>query len=502
MRFCGHCLRGLLLVLVTLPAAVPSVAQSINISEIIKQAEQGDAKARRRLGEAYRNGEGVPSNYAEASRWFRKAADQGDAGAELDLGEAYVRGQGVAMDSAEAARWYRKAAEQQYEDTHSSSSSADEAVHHSTAELIKKAVSGDAMAQYTLGLAYANGDGLSQNKGEAAEWFLKAAQQGLAQAQNAYGEIQNDAAVAVYWFRKAAEQGDATAQYNLAKLQAEAEAAAQRRAEELHNSVREALTHINQNLRSSHEFYDWLSAEKLSVSTDSVLGDKLIVSYDVRHQAPQDKASRTIHHVAELRLADLDIDSVDLNDRTIYSDVRINCKGNTACGTDNGEKLRQLPLFCKGGSALEVADYLKRILLITQGKAAPEIKHQPTEKEIVAYLQSNIAPSMHLVGNITGFNRRFSLEGDELVMRLDLRSDSPRTGHLVMRIKLSQLTDTVVASGSRIQLLCSAARTGLLNCVTDSSGDAFPHIEIDGVFNSQEVAPLLKRLIQLHAGDR
>jgi TPR repeat protein len=39
----------------------------------------------------YREGEGVPQNYAEALKWFRKAADQGNANAQFKLGIMYRR---------------------------------------------------------------------------------------------------------------------------------------------------------------------------------------------------------------------------------------------------------------------------------------------------------------------------------------------------------------------------------------------------------------------------
>jgi len=44
------------------------------------------------------------------ARWFHKAADQGHASAQSALGSMYSRGQGVPHDYGEAIRWYRKAA--------------------------------------------------------------------------------------------------------------------------------------------------------------------------------------------------------------------------------------------------------------------------------------------------------------------------------------------------------------------------------------------------------
>jgi len=60
----------------------------------------------------YYQGKGVPQDYAEAVRRYRKAADQGHAWAQDGIGYMYSQGKGVPQDYAEAARWYRKAADQ------------------------------------------------------------------------------------------------------------------------------------------------------------------------------------------------------------------------------------------------------------------------------------------------------------------------------------------------------------------------------------------------------
>ena len=60
----------------------------------------------------YSDGKGVPQDYDEAVKWYRKAADQGLAEAQFDLGLIYQKGQSVAQDYGEAVMWYRKAAAQ------------------------------------------------------------------------------------------------------------------------------------------------------------------------------------------------------------------------------------------------------------------------------------------------------------------------------------------------------------------------------------------------------
>jgi TPR repeat protein len=117
-----------------------------DVAELKKQAAAGDAKAQNSLGNMYANGTGVPQNYTEAVKWYRKAANQGFADAQLNLGSAYDQGQGVARDEGAAADWFRKAADQ-----------------------------GLSVAQYNLGIRFALGTGVMQSYGEAYFWLSVAA---------------------------------------------------------------------------------------------------------------------------------------------------------------------------------------------------------------------------------------------------------------------------------------------------------------------------------------
>jgi uncharacterized protein len=76
-------------------------------------ADRGDPTAQWRLGRMYYYGLGVPMDWAETLRWYRKAAEQGHAAAQYDLGNVYYHGLGVPPENyAEAMRWYREAAKQ------------------------------------------------------------------------------------------------------------------------------------------------------------------------------------------------------------------------------------------------------------------------------------------------------------------------------------------------------------------------------------------------------
>ena len=108
----------------------------------------------------YANGKGVPQDYAEAVKWYRRAAGQGDALAQHNLGAMYANGEGVPQDYAEAVKGYRLAAEQGY-----------------------------ALAQHNLGAMYANSKGVPQDYAEAVKWYRLAAEQGYALAQNSLGAM-------------------------------------------------------------------------------------------------------------------------------------------------------------------------------------------------------------------------------------------------------------------------------------------------------------------------
>ena len=84
---------------------------------------------------------------------------------------------------------------------------------------------GNRYAQFFLGQAYHEGDGVPKDLTEAAKWWRKAAEQGLAMAQSSLGQayhegdgVPKDLTEAAKWYRKAAEQGYLDAQYSLAFL--------------------------------------------------------------------------------------------------------------------------------------------------------------------------------------------------------------------------------------------------------------------------------------------
>lgn len=89
-------------------------------------------------------------------------------------------------------------------------------------QVIRLANQGDAIAQNSLGVMYAQGKGVRQDYQKAVEWYTKAANQGDAIAQFNLGlmysegqGVRQDYQKAFEWYTKAANQGFAIAQYNL-----------------------------------------------------------------------------------------------------------------------------------------------------------------------------------------------------------------------------------------------------------------------------------------------
>ena len=85
-------------------------------------------------------------------------------------------------------------------------------------QLREKALQGDAKSQFSLGLAYEDGDGVPKNIPEAMRWYQLAAEQGHRSAQYNLGLLyrkDNQYANAIYWYKKAVDQGHLRATFNL-----------------------------------------------------------------------------------------------------------------------------------------------------------------------------------------------------------------------------------------------------------------------------------------------
>ncbi|MBW2117051.1 MAG: SEL1-like repeat protein, partial [Deltaproteobacteria bacterium] len=251
-----------------------------------KAAEKGYADAQNYVGLMYDEGKGVRRDERESLKWFQKAADQGHAGAQryialikdaqkekrkekieirslFDKGLAYYdnkdyqealkwlqradekghpeaqtyialirnarkekRKEGIETQSLfdkgleyydnkdfqEALKWFQQA----YQKGHPGAQKYIALIHDAREEKRKEKISTQTL--FDKGLEYYN----YESYGEALGFFLKAAEQGDANAQNYAGLIydagkgvKKDEIEAIKWFQKAAEQGHKFARYNL-----------------------------------------------------------------------------------------------------------------------------------------------------------------------------------------------------------------------------------------------------------------------------------------------
>lgn len=90
---------------------------------------------------------------------------------------------------------------------------------------LKAAEQGKPLAQAFLGEMYLNGTGLAQDSKKAFKWYMKAAEQGVPESQYNVGimyyngeGVERDFNAAAEWYKKAADQGYASAQLNLGRM--------------------------------------------------------------------------------------------------------------------------------------------------------------------------------------------------------------------------------------------------------------------------------------------
>lgn len=119
-------------------------------------ADAGDPDAMFNIGQAYKLGRSVPKDSLVARDWYRKAAAKGHLPAEANLGILLFQ----AGDKAEAVRWLKMAADQN-----------------------------EMRAQYVLGVAAWNGDGVPKNLALAYAYLSRSAAQGLPDAQSALNSL-------------------------------------------------------------------------------------------------------------------------------------------------------------------------------------------------------------------------------------------------------------------------------------------------------------------------
>ena len=97
-------LTALLAICLCLPLMGDDAAKK-KFEETKAKAEKGDKIAQFNLGVMYAKGRGVPQDFKEAVKLYRKAAEKGGAFAQYNLGFLYLAGRGVTKNISTAYVW-------------------------------------------------------------------------------------------------------------------------------------------------------------------------------------------------------------------------------------------------------------------------------------------------------------------------------------------------------------------------------------------------------------
>jgi localization factor PodJL len=170
-----------------------SAAEDLQLLEAA--ARHGDREAQFRIGSRFLSDSTIEGGAATAARWLSRAADQGHVEAQFMLASLFERGAGVSKDEAQAIALYRKAA-----------------------------AGGHVRAMHNLGVLL-SARGWAQDYREAAGWFNRAAQAGLADSQYNLAllyerglGVEQDLSRAYFWYSVAAKAGDKEATRQAGRL--------------------------------------------------------------------------------------------------------------------------------------------------------------------------------------------------------------------------------------------------------------------------------------------
>ena len=216
---------GLLLAVSASAVAASENSKTVPDARIVAPSRFGERPADEAFG-AFQRG-----LYLTARNLAQPRAEAGDAAAQTLLAEIYSRGLGVPRDTDLAAEWYKKAAEQGRAGSADAVCADPAAGRSGRREQKAKALTmmkaaadfGSGHAQFNYAQLLINDRPSNESLKLAYDYFLRAANKGIADAQyavaqylsNGTGGIVRDPAQARRWLIKAARQNFDTAQYDL-----------------------------------------------------------------------------------------------------------------------------------------------------------------------------------------------------------------------------------------------------------------------------------------------
>jgi len=131
-------------------------------SEWLPYAALGNPNALYNLGQLYRMGRGVDTDYLKAREYYLRAAEKGHVGAQRNLGTLYYFGRTGKVDHKQALEW-----------------------------LTKAAINQDARSQLMVGIMYYNGEAGQKDYIQAYAWITLAAKGGLGKAKATLDKLED-----------------------------------------------------------------------------------------------------------------------------------------------------------------------------------------------------------------------------------------------------------------------------------------------------------------------
>lgn len=204
----------------------PNYPAALELFEIA--AEQDFAEAQLILGYIYSEGLAVPQDNAKAMAWYQRAADKGAMEAIIELGLKYFNGNGVEQDYAKAREYFAKATEANNPFAQNMMGYIYYFGYGVDVDYVKAAEyhllaaeQGYGLAAFNLGNMYHHGLGVEQSDTKAIEFYELAAEDGIISAYHNLAFMytmrndEPDYAKAAQWYLRAARESDAAAQNSI-----------------------------------------------------------------------------------------------------------------------------------------------------------------------------------------------------------------------------------------------------------------------------------------------
>jgi len=131
-------------------------------SEWLPYAALGNPNALYNLGQLYRMGRGVDTDYLKAREYYLRAAEKGHVGAQRNLGTLYYFGRTGKVDYKQALEW-----------------------------LTRAAINQDSRSQLMVGIMYYNGEAGQKDYIKAYAWITLAAKGGLGKAKTTLDKLED-----------------------------------------------------------------------------------------------------------------------------------------------------------------------------------------------------------------------------------------------------------------------------------------------------------------------